>query len=133
MADSGSPGEDYAVIFSPGGSGSSNPPAAHSLLYSALRNALIAKLGARGEQHDSPAISPPPYCTEFEYGDFLAPGPRRQYVVVLRNGPLRSRCYYLTGLYLLFICPTCLVIALELQSHPGPVAAGPLWLSLVRP
>ena len=64
---------------------------------------------------DSPAISPPPYCTEFEYGDFLAPGPRRQYVVVLRNGPLRSRCYYLTGLYLLFICPTCLVIALELQ------------------
>ena len=64
---------------------------------------------------DSPAISPPPYCTEFEYGDFLAPGPRRQYVVVLRNGPLRGRCYYLTGLYLLFICPTCLVIALELQ------------------
>ena len=27
MADSGSPEEDYAVIFSPGGSGSSNPPA----------------------------------------------------------------------------------------------------------
>ena len=65
--------------------------------------------------NDSPAISPPPYCTEFEYGDFLAPEPRRQYVVVLRNGPLRGRCYYLTGLYLLFICPTCLVIALELQ------------------
>ena len=34
---------------------------------------------------------------------------------LLRNGPLRGRCYYLTGLYLLFICPTCLVIALELQ------------------
>ena len=35
-----------------------------------------------GTKHnDSPAISPPPYCTEFEYGDFLAPGPRRQYVV----------------------------------------------------
>ena len=32
---------------------------------------------------DSPAIAPPPYCTEFECGDFLAPGPRRQYVVVL--------------------------------------------------
>ena len=27
MADSGSPEEDYAVIFSPGGSGSSIPPA----------------------------------------------------------------------------------------------------------
>ena len=74
----------------------------------------LKKFGSR-RTHDSPAISPPPYCTEFEYGDFLAPGPRRQYVVVLRNGPLRGRCYYLTGLYLLFICPTCLVIALELQ------------------
>ena len=35
------------------------------------------------------------------------------YVVVLRNGPLLGRCYCLTGPYLLFICPTCLVIALE--------------------
>ena len=35
------------------------------------------------------------------------------YVVVLRNGPLRGRCCSLIGLYLLFICPTCLVIALE--------------------
>ena len=57
---------------------------------------------------------PPPYCTEFECGDFWRRA-RRQHVVVLRNGPLRGRCYYLTGLYLLFICPTCLVIALELQ------------------
>ena len=35
------------------------------------------------------------------------------YVVVLRNGPLLGPCYCLTGPYLLFICPTCLVIALE--------------------
>ena len=35
------------------------------------------------------------------------------YVVVLRNGPLLGRCYCLTGPYLLLICPTCLVIALE--------------------
>ena len=35
------------------------------------------------------------------------------YVVVLRNGPLLGRCCCLTGPYLLFICPTCLVIALE--------------------
>ena len=46
----------------------------------------------------------------------MAPGPRTQYVVVLRNGPLRGRCYYLTGLYLLFICPTCLIIALKPRS-----------------
>ena len=38
------------------------------------------------------------------------------YVVVLRNGPLRGRCYYLTALYLLFICPTCLIIALKPRS-----------------
>ena len=48
------------------------------------------------------------------------------YVVVLRNGPLLGRCYCLTGPYLLFICPTCLVIALEprraqvLPSLPPP-------------
>ena len=47
---------------------------------------------------------------------FLAPGPRTQHVVVLRNGPLRGRCYYLTALYLLFICPTCLIIALKPRS-----------------
>ena len=47
---------------------------------------------------------------------FLAPGPRTQHVLVLRNGPLRGRCYHLTGIYLLFICPTCLVIALEPRS-----------------
>ena len=50
------------------------------------------------------------------------------YVVVLRNGPLLGRCYCLTGPYLLFICPTCLVIALEprraqvLPLLPPPLA-----------
>ena len=33
-----------------------------------------------------------------------------------KYGPLRGRCYYLTGLYLLFICPTCLIIALKPRS-----------------
>ena len=50
------------------------------------------------------------------------------YVVVLRNGPLLGRCYCLTGPYLLFICPTCLVIALEprrAQILPSAVAAPP--------
>ena len=55
------------------------------------------------------------------------------YVVVLRNGPLLGRCYCLTGPYLLFICPTCLVIALEprrtqilplLPPPPGPRLCG---------
>ena len=54
------------------------------------------------------------------------------YVVVLRNGPLLGRCYCLTGPYLLFICPTCLVIALEprraqvlpLLPPPGPRLCG---------
>ena len=62
----------------------------------------------------------------------MAPGPRTQYVVVLRNGPLRGRCYYLTALYLLFICPTCLIIALKPRSTqvlsllalPGPRLCG---------
>ena len=43
----------------------------------------------------------------------MALGGTYMYVVVLRNGPLLGRCYCLTGPYLLFICPTCLVIALE--------------------
>ena len=50
----------------------------------------------------------------------------------LRNGPLRGRCYYLTALYLLFICPTCLIIALKPRSTqvlsllalPGPRLCG---------
>ena len=54
------------------------------------------------------------------------------YVVVLRNGPLLGRCYCLTGPYLLFICPTCLVVALEprraqvlpLLPPPGPRLCG---------
>ena len=54
------------------------------------------------------------------------------YVVVLRNGPLLGRCYCLTGPYLLLICPTCLVIALEprraqilpLLPPPGPRLCG---------
>ena len=54
------------------------------------------------------------------------------YVVVLRNGPLLGRCYCLTGPYLLFICPTCLVIAREpdrtqglpLLPPPGPRLCG---------
>ena len=48
------------------------------------------------------------------------------YVVVLRNGPLLGRCYCLTGPYLLLICPTCLVIALE----PGRAQILPLLLPL---
>ena len=53
------------------------------------------------------------------------------YVVVLRNGPLLGRCCCLTGPYLLFICPTCLVIALEPRRAqvlpllpPGPRLCG---------
>ena len=55
------------------------------------------------------------------------------YVVVLRNGPLLGRCYCLTGPYLLFICPTCLVIALEPTSCPDPAVVAPPWPSPVRP
>ena len=63
---------------------------------------------------DNPANRGAPTRTEFGNGGFWPWGARTyMYVVVLRNGPLRGRCYYLTGLYLLFICPTCLVIALE--------------------
>ena len=47
------------------------------------------------------------------------------YVVVLRNGPLLGRCYCLTGPYLLLICPTCLVIALEPTSCPDPAVVAP--------
>ena len=98
------------------------PPCEHSnwpLRYCEERRRSIQCRTRQPEVHrDSPAIRPPPYCTEFGNGDFwfLAPGPRTQYVVVLRNGPLRGRCYYLTGLYLLFICPTCLIIALKPRS-----------------
>ena len=53
------------------------------------------------------------------------------YVVVLRNGPLLGRCYCLTGPHLLFICPTCLVIALGPRRAqvlpllpPGPRLCG---------
>ena len=53
------------------------------------------------------------------------------YVVVLRNGPLLGRCHCLTGPYMLFTCPTCLVIALEPHRTqvlpllpPGPRLCG---------
>ena len=53
------------------------------------------------------------------------------YVVALRNGPLLGHCHCLTGPYLLFICPTCLVIALEPRRAqvlpllpPGPRLCG---------
>ena len=64
---------------------------------------------------DNPPNRPPPTCTEFGNGGFWpwGAGGTYMYVVVLRNGPLLGRCYCLTGPYLLFICPTCLVIALE--------------------
>ena len=64
---------------------------------------------------------------------FLAPGPRRQHVVVLRNGPLLGRCYCLTGPYaLLFICPTCLVIALEPRRAQILPLLPPHWPSPMR-
>ena len=67
------------------------------------------------KQNDNPPNRPPPTCTEFGNGDFWPWGARTwyMYVVALRNGPLLGHCYCLTGPYLLFICPTCLVIALE--------------------
>ena len=63
--------------------------------------------------HDNPLNRPPPYCTEFGNGDFWPWGGTYMCVGVLRNGPRCGRCCFLIGLYLLFICPTCLVIALE--------------------
>ena len=53
------------------------------------------------------------------------------YVVVLRNGPLLGRCYCLTGPYLLFICPTCLVIALEPRRAQVLPLLPPPWPSPV--
>ena len=64
--------------------------------------AMLTRRGNVRMVYDSPAIRAPPYCTEFECGDFWRRA-RRQHVVVLRNGPLRGRCYYLPGIYLLFI------------------------------
>ena len=50
------------------------------------------------------------------------------YVGLFVGRPLLGRCYCLTGPHLLFICPTCLVIALEprrAQILPSAVAAPP--------
>ena len=55
------------------------------------------------------------------------------YVVVLRNGPLLGPCYCLTGPYSLFICPTCLVIALEPRRAQILPLLPPLALACVRP
>ena len=53
MADSSGPEEDYAVIFSPGGSGSSNPP---GLIILAATVLLLAhRRGAQG-----PSVGPSP-------------------------------------------------------------------------
>ena len=64
-------------------------------------------------QKRQPTEQNPPHLYWIRKWRFLALGGTYMYVVVLRNGPLLGRCYCLTGPYLLFICPTCLVIALE--------------------
>ena len=88
-----------------------------------------------GALADNPPNRPPPPVLNSEMAIF-GPGGHLggtyMYVVVLRNGPLLGRCYCLTGPYLLFICPTCLVIALEprraqvlpLLPPPGPRLCG---------
>ena len=69
-------------------------------------------LARRRAPDDNPLNRPPPTVLNSEMAIFC-PGGTYMYVVVLRNGPLLGRCCCLTGPYLLFICPTCLVIALE--------------------
>ena len=56
MADSGGPEEDYAVIFSPGGSGSSIPPASPA----------GSSLGTPGEDPTSEPTTNDPTVTQTE-------------------------------------------------------------------
>ena len=57
MADSGGPEEDYVAIFSPGGSGSSNPPASPT-------GSSLGTLGEDSSPEPPPAYDPSEAPTE---------------------------------------------------------------------
>ena len=93
------------------------------------RARLVRRLaGTPSTRVDSPAISPPPYCTEFEYGDFLAPGPRSTQTVrrctekrpssrplLLPNRPLSA--VYMP--YLLSYCARAAVVPRSCRCWPS--------------